>query len=120
MSAGAYDPAGDPASGRGRSLAAMRIDLGQLIRDVPLRTLALAIAIGYALLETARGLGYFITVLTEHGHDVGEAFSYGYGGTMTWVWGHHVFSFGQLATGLVELGAVLLVAALVQRYSRAS
>jgi len=69
----------------------------------------------------ALGLAVFVEGVTVHGHRVNEFggfFSLPQEGTsLTWIWGHRIFTFGQLVLGLVELGTVLLVAMLVRRMS---
>lgn len=95
----------------------MNGDLGQIIRDVPLRTVALGIALGYALLQTAQGVATFFEDLSVHGsaaHEVPSLITVPQY-NLNWVFGGHVFAFGQLVFGLLELGTVLLVAALVRR-----
>lgn len=102
----------------------MKVDLAGVLRDVQLTTLAFAIALGWSLYQAALGVATFIESVTVHSHGFGGfpgvAFAFpvqaGYG--LTWVWGHHIFAFGQLVLGLIELGAVLLAAALVRRFSR--
>jgi hypothetical protein len=58
----------------------------------------------------------FITDATQHGHGLNEGLGL-YGGGLSWVWGHHLFAFGQFVTGLIEFGTVLLIALRVRRLS---
>ena len=100
----------------------MKLDLGGIVRDVPLSTLALGIALGYSLLATANGVATFIEGLAEHGHGVHDLVGNYFPGSqygLTWIFGGHVFAFGQLVLGLIELGTVLLVAGFVRRSARA-
>ena len=94
----------------------MKTDLVGVLRDVPLTTLALAIALGLSLIQIAQGVAAFITDATQHGHDLNEGLGL-YGGGLNWFCGHHLFAFGQFVTGLIELGTVLLIALLVRRLS---
>ena len=99
----------------------MKVNLAGVLRDVPLTTLAFAIALGWSLYQTALGVGTFIESVTIHVHSTDQLgfteYIPGYGGGLTWIWGHHVFTFGQFVVGLTELGTVLLVALLVRRLS---
>jgi hypothetical protein len=98
-------------------------DLKDVLRDASLTTIAFAIALGYALLQTAEGVAYFVEGVTAHSHDFGRfglASLPQYGQSLTWVWGHRLFTFGQLVSGLIELGTILLVAAFVRRRSKTS
>lgn len=99
----------------------MKLDLEGIVRDVPLRTLALGIALGYSLLAAANGVAAFIEGLAAHGHGVHDLVGNYFPGSqysLTWIFGGHVFTFGPLVQGLIELGTVLLVAALVRRSAR--
>jgi hypothetical protein len=100
----------------------MKINLMGLLRDVSLTTLAFAIALGWSLYQFAYGMATFVEGVTVHsrGFDQqlgGFASLPQYGESLTWVWGHHLFTFGQLVMGLIELGTVLLVTMLVRRFS---
>ena len=100
----------------------MKVNLAGVLRDVPLTTLAFAIALGWSLYQTALGVATFIEGVTVHVHAQDFGFT-GYaafpqeGLDLTWVWGHHAFGFGQFVLGLIELGTVLLVAMLVRRFT---
>ena len=94
----------------------MKTNLVGVLRDVPLTTLAFAIALGLSLIQIAEGAATFITDVTQHGHDLNPGFGL-YAGGLNWVWGHHLFAFGQFVSGLIELGTVLLIALLVRRFS---
>jgi hypothetical protein len=99
----------------------MKVNLAGVIRDVQLATLAFAIALGWSLYQMALGVGTLIEGVTYRVHSADQfgftGYIPGYGGGLTWVWGHHPFSFGQFVLGLIELGTVLLVAVLVRRFS---
>jgi hypothetical protein len=99
----------------------MKADLAGVLRDVPLTTLAFAIALGWSLYQTALGVATFVEGLTAHGHGLRPFADFvglpQEGTSLTWIWGGRVFTFGQLVLGLVELGTVLLVAMLVRRHS---
>ena len=98
----------------------MKTNLIGVLRDVQLSTLALAIALGWSLYQTALGVGTFIEGVTTRASPESGCTGYvpGLGTGLTWVWGDHVFSFGQFVMGLIELVTVLLIAALVRRHSR--
>ena len=93
------------------------------MRDVQLTTLALAIGFGLALIQTAEGVAFFIEGLAEHGRGVHDLLAFAAvpaeGNSLSWVFGGHLFSFGQLVIGLIELGVVLLAAMLVRRHAQA-
>lgn len=98
----------------------MKVNLAGVLRDIPLTTLAFAIALGWSLYQLAYGVGIFIEGVTSHGdglNRVGFLDLPQYGTALTWVWGHHLFAFGQFVFGLLEVGTVLLVAMLVRRFS---
>jgi hypothetical protein len=97
----------------------MRADLGRLIRDVSLVTLALAIALGWAVLDLTRGIASFVDHLLLHvpaHQDNAIAFAYSPGGgALTWVVHQHVITLDGMLTGAIEVGAVLLAATLIAR-----
>jgi hypothetical protein len=99
----------------------MKTNLIGVLRDVQLATLAFAIALGWSLYQAASGLATFVEGVTVHSHGFDQfgplASLPQYGESLTWVWGHHLFTFGQLVMGLIELGTVLLVTMLVRRFS---
>ncbi len=89
------------------------------MRDVQLTTLAFAIAFGLALIQMAEGVAYFVEGLAEHGHNLRDVLGFPglpvEGNSLSWVWGGHLFSFGQFVIGLIALGVVWLAAVLVRR-----
>ena len=87
------------------------------MRDVQLMTLALAIAFGLALLETAQGVANFVQGLAEHGSGAREA-QFAFGTSLNWRFGGHLFAFGGFVEGLIELAVVLLAAILVRRHAQ--
>lgn len=99
----------------------MKVDFAGVIRDVQLATLAFAIALGWSLYQAALGVGIFIEGVTVHERGVNQFTGFltlpQEGTGLTWIWGNHLFIFGQLVLGLIELGTVLLVAMLVRRKS---
>ena len=100
----------------------MKADFGTVMQDVQLTTLALAIGFGLALIQMAEGVAYFIQGLAVHGsgvHDIpGFPTLPAEANALTWVFGGHLFEFGQLVNGLIELGVLLLVAILVRRHAQ--
>jgi hypothetical protein len=100
----------------------MKVGFGAVIRDVQLMTLALAIGFGLALIQMAEGVAYFIEGLAEHGHNVRDVLSFPglpvEGNSLGWVFGGHLFAFGQLVIGLTMLGVVWVAAVLVRRYAQ--
>jgi hypothetical protein len=88
------------------------------LRDVQLGTIALAIALGWSLYQTALGVATLVETYIASGTGGWTGYVSAQGIGLTWVWHHHVFTFGQLVLGLIELGTVLLVAAYVRRDSR--
>lgn len=96
----------------------MKTNLIGVLRDVQLTTLAFAIALGWSLYQTALGFATFVEALTSRTN----GFTGYVGATtgLTWIWHDHVFTFGLFVLGLIELGTVLLVAALVRRFARGS
>ncbi len=90
----------------------MRARLDELLAEITLVTLALAIVVGYSLLEFVRGLAIAVEALTTHTHGANIGFSTAYydGGGMTWVVGHHVVALDALLVGVIELAASLFIA----------
>jgi hypothetical protein len=107
----------------------VRDALDRLLRDLTLVTFALAIALGWSLIQVAEGVAAVVTGLLYELPD-DDSGSGGpnffapyslteYGGVLTWDVGGHILSLGALVAGLVQLGVVLAVAALVYRRFRA-
>jgi hypothetical protein len=103
----------------------MRESFERLLRDLTLVTLALAIAIGWSLIQVAEGFAALISGLLYEISDEGPAPNffapYGlteWGGVLTWEVGGRVLTFGSLVVGLVQLAVVLVVAAFVYRRFR--
>jgi hypothetical protein len=92
----------------------MKVGFGSVMRDVQLTTLALAIAFGLSLIQIAEGVASFIEGLTQHGSGAHQA-QFEFGVSLSWVFGGHLFAFGQLVQGLIMLGVVWVVAWLVRR-----
>ena len=81
----------------------MRDSLDDLLRQVTLLTLAAAIALGYAVLSLAQGIGALVvSVFTEHE----DQFSSG-GGPMSLDVGGRTLEFAQLTIGVIEVAVVL-------------
>ena len=97
----------------------MKVSFGSVMRDVQLTTLAFAIGFGLALIQLAEGVAFFIEGLAEHGHNVRDVLDFpgipAEGNSLTWVFGGHLFSFGQFVIGLIMLGVVWVAAVLVRR-----
>jgi hypothetical protein len=86
---------------------------------VTLVTLALAIALGWALFQVAEGAGALITLLLQEYPDGEGRFSVYLEEPLTWFIGDRALTLGPLVRGVVELAIVLLVAAFVRaRYHR--
>lgn len=88
----------------------MREALDRLLRDLTLTTLALAIALGWALYQFAAGISDLVATLLVEYPDTG-------GGSLdlplTWQIGGRVLTFHQLLRGSIDLVVVLAVAAFV-------
>jgi hypothetical protein len=95
----------------------MRVHFGTVMRDVQLTTLALAIGFGLALIQTAEGLANFVEGVTQHGSGASEV-RFEFGPSLNWTLGGHLFAFGQLVQGLIELAVVALAAVLARRLAR--
>lgn len=107
----------------------MRESLARLLRDLTLVTLALAIALGWTLIQVAEGVSTLVTGLLyaipdEDSSDVPSRFFTPYSlteylGVLTWNVDGHLVVLGALVAGLVQFGVVLAVALLIYRRSRA-
>ncbi len=94
----------------------MRDDLERLLDDITLVTLALAIAVGYALFQFAHGVAVLVDGAATHlpsGDLFGGVSGYG----LTWQVGHHLLSFDSLVVGAIELVVALAAAVWVARRS---
>ena len=84
-----------------------------------LAALALAIALGWSLIQVAEGVATLVAgLLYEIGDNDPHLGAYGFtewGGFLAWEVGGRVLTFGALVVGLVQMGAVLVVAALFYR-----
>ena len=94
----------------------MRSELDGLLRDITLRTLTFAIALGWSLFQLARGVASFIDALLTHLPSSAADAPYftGQDGGLTWVVGRRVVALDGILLGLVELAFVLAVAAVVR------
>lgn len=96
----------------------MRDDLGKLLRDTTLVTLALAIGFGWSLFQLAQGVAEFIDTLTAN---VSKSVSLGFFvevpgfGGLTWRVGNRVIVLDGILKGLIELAVVSAAAMFVQR-----
>jgi hypothetical protein len=117
-------PDTDAVSGSVNSVRCVKQGLANVLRDVSLTTLALAIALGWSLYQTGQGVAYFVEGIAAHrsGSLNGGSFvpvSGGVaGGPLTWVVGGRLLTFDQLVMGLIELGLVLAVAIYVRHITR--
>ena len=96
----------------------MQDELGRLLRDATLLTLAFAIAIGWSLFQFARGVAIFLDALTTHlppGTNSRFVPLYNEGSGLTWIVGRRVISLDGMFIGLVEVAVVVLVAVIVRR-----
>jgi hypothetical protein len=102
----------------------VRESLDRLLRDLTLVTLALAIAIGWSLIQVAEGFAELIIALLYEvpENDAPPLFGFfypsPYGSVLAWDVGGRVLTFGALVAGLVQLGVVLVVAAFIYRRFR--
>jgi hypothetical protein len=112
-----------------RRLAAVRESLDRLLRDLTFVTLALAIALGWSLVQVAEGVSALVTGLlydlpNDGSSNVAPVAFFApyaltkYGGVLSWDVGGHLLTLGALVAGLVQLVVVLAVAALVYRRFR--
>lgn len=93
----------------------MRETLDQLLRDVTLVTLALAIAIGWSLFQVASGFGELVTtLLIDYPENTEIAASRLYE-PLTWDVGGRILTLGSLLRGIVELAVTVLLALLIRR-----
>ena len=93
----------------------MRDRVDALFREVTLVTLALAIALGWTLVNVATALANAVTILLTHA-DNDELTAYQREQPLTWVIGSRVLTLGPLLTALIELAVVAAIAAyLVER-----
>jgi hypothetical protein len=103
----------------------MRESLDRLLRDLTVVTLTLAIALAWSLIQVAEGIAALISGLFYEIGDEGSAPNFfapyaltEWGGVLTWEVSGRVLTLGSLVAGLVQLGVVLVVAALVYRRCR--
>lgn len=89
----------------------MRDGLERLLREATILTVALGIALGWALYQVAEGVSHLVAALLTDVEFAGNPI----GTALTWGIGDRVLSLGPLVYGLIELAVVLLVAALVLR-----
>jgi hypothetical protein len=89
--------------------------LDQLIRDVTLVTLALAIAVGWSLFQVASGIADLVSTLLIDFPSEAEVFAENLSQPLTWELGGRVLTFGSLFRGTIELAVALLVTYLVLR-----
>jgi predicted anti-sigma-YlaC factor YlaD len=95
-------------------MRAVRDAFERLLRDATLVTIALAIALGWALFQVAEGLSaVFTTLLTEYPSEAGAAHTFFE--PLTWNVRDRVLTLGPLLRGLIELAAVLSLALLLSR-----
>jgi hypothetical protein len=102
----------------------MRESLDRLLRDLTLVTVALAIALGWSLIQVAEGVAALVSGLLYEIGEEGPAPNFfapyaltEWGGVLTWDVGGRVLSLGPLVAGLVQLGVVLVVGAFIHRRS---
>ena len=96
----------------------LREELDHLCRDVPLTTLALGIAAGFAILDLGRGVSSFVEGLltNEHHSDfISASFFSGTSGGLSWQVGHRVLTFDRILSALIELAVVAIAAIVVAR-----
>jgi hypothetical protein len=96
-------------------------DLDRILQDATLVTIAFAIAIGWSLYQLAHAVAFFIDGLTVHLPSSSPNGLIPYStqsGGLTWVIGRHIVALDGIVIGVIELGAVLLVAVAVRRRVR--
>jgi hypothetical protein len=97
----------------------VRADLDRLLRDATLVTIALAIALGYSLLNLAGAIGETVTTFLSP-QDRGSGFGNAFAQPLTWWIGRHPLTFSRLLPSAVQSALVLIVAAAVYaRHRRA-
>jgi hypothetical protein len=84
--------------------------IDRVLREASLVTIALAIAVGYALMHLAQALGETVTLLLSSSPFGGRLAPVS---PLTWTLGSRVLQLGPVVAGAIELAAVLLVAAVV-------
>jgi hypothetical protein len=95
--------------------------LDDLLRDLTLVTIALAIALGWSLFRFASGVSQMIsTLLTDYPNADGLLRASEFQEPLTWSIGDRILTLGALMRGAVEFGTVMLVALLVRKRQRAS
>ena len=92
----------------------MRDAFERLLRDATLVTIALGIALGWALFQVAEGVSLLVTTLLTETPTAAEVGHYFFE-PLTWRVGGRVLTLGALARGLVELAVVLAVAVFLGR-----
>ena len=96
-------------------------DLDRILQDATLVTIAFGIAIGWSLYQLVHGIAFFIDGLTVNLPSSSPNGLIPYStqsGGLTWVVGHRIIALDGIVIGLIELGAVLLVAMAVRRRVR--
>ena len=95
----------------------MRASLDRLLRDITLITLALAIALGWALFQVAEAIAQLVAGLLYEIEGDNDSFFFPSRYTTVLVWdvGGRVLMLGPLVVGLIELGVVLVVGLFVYR-----
>jgi len=100
----------------------VRAAFDRLLRDLTLTTLALAIALGWALFQVAEGIAelaagllYEIDADQEARGISGFFYPTRYTGVLVWNVGGRLLTFGHLVVGLIELAVVLVVAVFIYR-----
>jgi hypothetical protein len=88
----------------------VREAFARLARDLTLVTLALGVALGWALFQVAQGISEAITTLLKH-YPSSAFYDYQ---PLTWHVGGRVVLLLRLVQGLIELAVLLLLAAWVR------
>jgi ABC-type uncharacterized transport system permease subunit len=86
------------------------------LRDLPLLTVALAIALGLSLWVVADGISDLIATLLIEDPETDKYVHPTQ--PLTWEFGERILTFGHLLRGLIQLAVVLLVALVVARRRR--
>jgi hypothetical protein len=99
---------------------AMREEIDRLLAQTTMITLALGIALGWSIFQVAKGIADVVNgLLTDYprGADIRLAAE---SQSATWIVGDRVLTLTSLIAGFVELGVVLIVAALILRRRHAA
>jgi hypothetical protein len=93
----------------------MRDTLDRLLREATLLTLALGIALGWALFQVADGVSTLVGTLLTDFPEPSDIFNVTSSAPLSWEVGGRLLVLWPLVSGLIQLAVVLAVAALIPR-----